>query len=173
MSGVSQARLPGTIPGAITRFCYIRWLEPGSRGRGHTTQSLPDQFNQPVTGTLPAAFASSNAFRPETTFAVPGYRGETHLWVVAGDGTANRPNVASRADLQILADGRSSGSVSVGGLMPMPLNNGKMSPLVLAGSAVGSTRLGTNQQSLPIIANLGSRLRVRTGRAHICSEVPL
>src|SRR5260370_39783357 len=52
--------------------------------------------------------------------------------------------------------------------MRMPLNTGKMSALVLAGSGVGSTRLGTNQQSLPIIANLGSLATGEDGQgAHL------
>jgi hypothetical protein len=131
-------------------------LNPTSAGGLSTTQPLPDQFNRPTGGVLPGVFTSDNAFRPESTFAAPGNRGDTHLWVVAGDGTANRPNVAGRADLQILADGRSSASVSAGGIMPMQLSNGNKSPLVLAGSTVGSTRLGTNQLPAPIVANFGS-----------------
>ena len=114
---------------------------------------FPSQFNTPTGGVLPGAFSSFNAFRPEETFAIgPGSRGDTQLWVVSGD--ARRPNVASRADLQIVADGRSSGSVSVGTITP--LNASANSPLVVGGQTVGSTRLNTGQFSAAITANFGS-----------------
>ena len=144
----------GAMPaGTVMRFAISDLLNPTTAGGLSTTRPLPDQFNNPTNGVLPGAFSGFNAFRPEETFAIsPGSRGDTQLWVVSGDAT--RPNVASRADLQIVADGRSSGSVSVGTIAP--LNNSANSPLVLGGQTVGSTRLNTSQFSTAINANFGS-----------------
>jgi hypothetical protein len=151
-----RAGLPqngGAMPaGTVMRFAVSDLLNPTPAGGLSTTRPLPDQFNAPTGGVLPGAFSSFNAFRPEETFAAPGSRGDTQLWVVSGDTT--RPNVASRADLQILADGRSSGSVSVGTITP--LNGSASSPLVLGGQTVGSTRLNTSHFSAAINANFGS-----------------
>jgi hypothetical protein len=144
----------GALPaGTVMRFAISDLLNPTPAGGLSTTRPLPDQFNNPANGVLPGAFSSFNAFRPEETFAIsPGSRGDTQLWVVSGGAT--RPNVASRADLQIVADGRSSGSVSVGTIAP--LNNNANSPLVLGGQTVGSTRLNTSQFSAAINANFGA-----------------
>jgi hypothetical protein len=144
----------GAMPaGTVMRFAISDLLNPTTAGGLSTTRPLPDQFNNPTNGVLPGAFTSFNAFRPEETFAIsPGSRGDTQLWVVSGD--ANRPNVASRADLQITTDGRSSGSVSVGTIAP--LNASANSPLVAGGQTVGSTRLNTSQFSAAINGNFGS-----------------
>jgi hypothetical protein len=144
----------GAMPaGTVMRFAISDLLNPTTAGGLSTTRPLPDQFNNPANRVLPGAFSSFNAFRPEETFAIsPGSRGDTQLWVVSGDAT--RSNVASRADLQIVADGRSSGSVSIGTIAP--LNGSANGPLVLGGQTVGSTRLNTSQFSAAINANFGS-----------------
>jgi len=155
-----QTGLPqngGTMPpGTVMRFAISDLLNPTTAGGLNTTQPLPDQFNKPAGGVLPGAFTRFNAFRPDETFAAAVPRGDTHLWVVAGGKDAVTgtvwSNVASRADLQILQDGRSSGSVSIAGITPQ----GGGGSLVLAGQTVGSTRTDTGRSSAAINANLGS-----------------
>ncbi|WP_458098403.1 hypothetical protein [Roseomonas sp. WA12] len=172
--------LPGLPAGRVTRFAISDGLNPtnagvttdGSRGF-QTGLTIQDQFVAPGSPAQPTAFNRFNAFRPDETFVnrptdprgSPVYRGETlrgdtHLLVVAG--AAGAPSPAMRADLEVSADGRSSGSVSVGGIR---LHSGS---LVLSGSTYGSARLDTARASLAIVSALGSLGTDETGTgAHI------
>jgi hypothetical protein len=143
----TQKGLPGADPGSVTRFAISDGLNPyGGFKEGQTIES---QFVSPGSPDQPIAFNQYNAFRPEETFISGAARGDTHLLVVT-DSSARNP--AMRADLQIAADGRSSASVSVGGIGT--IQNG--GTLALSGVTVGSTQLNTSQGAIAINSNLGS-----------------
>ncbi len=143
--------LPGAAPGTVTRFAISDGLNPfGGFLPGYTIQS---QFLGPGDQIQPVAFNLFNAFRPEGTFVGANTatqpRGDTHLLVIAGTG-GRHP--AMRADLEVMADGRSSASAAVGGIARLPAGDGS---LALSGALVGSVRPGT-RGATAIQSNFGS-----------------
>lgn len=152
--------LPGAPPGTVTRFAVSDGVNPAnldntdpSKPRGFSTgQTIEQQFIAPGNPSQPAAFNQFNAFRPEETFVSGAARGDTHLLVVS-DQSARNP--AMRADLQIAADGRNSGSASVGGIGTIR-DSGGIPTLALSGATVGSALLNLGQSSSTIRSYLGS-----------------
>lgn len=127
--------MPGVAgPGQVTRYAVSDGLNPN--GGLATGQTVEAQFRGPGDPGQPVLFNRFNAFRPEGTFAGGAPRADTHLLVASGN--AATPNVAMRADLEIVPGGGSSASVSVGGV---GLDRSGVS-LVLSGSTVGTARLG-------------------------------
>ncbi|MBR0667088.1 hypothetical protein GXW71_22190 [Roseomonas hellenica] len=127
MPGISGA-------GQVTRYAISDGLNPtGGLAMGQTIEA---QFRGPGDPNQPVLFNRYNASRPEGTFAGDGVRADTHLLVASGNGAT--PNVAMRADLDIVPGGGSSASISVGGV---GLDRSGVS-LVLSGSTVGTARLG-------------------------------
>ncbi|MBR0644447.1 hypothetical protein [Plastoroseomonas hellenica] len=127
--------VPGVAgPGQVTRYAISDGLNPN--GGLATGQTVEAQFRRPGDPSQPILFNRYNAFRPEGTFAGDGARADTHLLVASGNGAT--PNVAMRADLEMVPGGGSSASISVGGV---GLDRSGVS-LVLSGSTVGTARLG-------------------------------
>lgn len=131
----SATGMPGIAgSGQVTRYAVSDGLNPN--GGLATGQTVEAQFRGPGDPNQPVLFNRYNAFRPEGTFAGGAPRADTHLLVASGN--AATPNVAMRADLEIVPGGGSSASVSVGGV---GLDRSGVS-LVLSGSTVGTARLG-------------------------------
>jgi len=144
--------LPGSEPGLITRFAVSDGLNPinaDQPGGFQSGQRIEAQFAGTNNPNQPFAFNRFNSFRPDETFVIrpadlittPVGRGDTHLLVVTGN--AVTPNVAMRGEVEVTADGRSSASVSVGGI------GVHGNSLVLAGNTVGTARLATQRETLP------------------------
>jgi hypothetical protein len=147
--------------GTVTRFAISDGLNPLPSGGFATGATIEAQFQGPGRSDQPAAFNRFNAFRPEETFIPAAARGDTHLLVVADAGAVSP---AFRADLQVDAEGRSSASVAVGGIAPLPLATDPAQSLALSGSMVGAARgvgrtddeRSLSRSSAALASNLGS-----------------